>query len=68
MSRIFKQFASPAIIALLVGYLGSLSASAKQLPLTQDYFPDPVVRQWLEDKFPAAISGGMIETDKVATF
>lgn len=67
MSRIFKQFASPAIIALLVGYLGSLSASAKQLPLTQDYFPDPVVRQWLEDKFPAAISGGMIETDKVTT-
>lgn len=65
MSRIFKQFASPAVIALLVGYLGSLSASAKQLPLNQDYFPDPIVRQWLEDKFSTAISGGMIETDKV---
>lgn len=67
MSRIFKQFASPAVIALLVGYLGSLSASAKQLPLNQDYFPDPIVRQWLETRFPDAISGGMIETDKVTT-
>lgn len=51
-----------------VGILGSLGANAKLLPFNETYFPDAVVRQWLTDKYPSAISNGKIETDKVTSF
>lgn len=67
MNRILKQFTLPAVIMLLVGLFGSLSVSAKLLPYDEEHFPDPVIRQWLQTRFPNAISNGKIETDKVTT-
>ena len=56
------------IMALVVGGIGSAGTlSGKQIPFTEEYFPDPVVRQWLTDKYASAIADDMIETDKVTS-
>lgn len=56
------------IMALVVAVIGSAGTlSAKQIPFTEEYFPDPVVRQWLTDKYASAIADDMIETDKVTS-
>lgn len=56
------------IMSLVVAVIGSAGTlSAKQIPFTEEYFPDPVVRQWLTDKYASAITDGMIETDKVTS-
>lgn len=56
------------IMAMVVAVIGSAgSLSAKQIPFTEEYFPDPVVRQWLTDKYASAIADDMIETDKVTS-
>lgn len=68
MNRILSRIAPPAVIMAAVGILGSLGANAKLLPFNETYFPDAVVRQWLTDKYPSAISNGKIETDKVTSF
>lgn len=56
------------IMALVLAVIGSAgSLNAKQIPFTEEYFPDLVVRQWLTDKYASAIADGMIETDKVTS-
>lgn len=56
------------IMALVVAVIGSAGTlSAKQIPFTEEYFPDPAVCQWLTDKYASAITDGMIETDKVTS-
>lgn len=56
------------IMAMVVAVIGSAgSLSARQIPFTEEYFPDPVVRQWLTDKYASAIADDMIETDKVTS-
>lgn len=52
---------------MLAGFIGLQSASGRQLPFDEDYFPDATVRKWLQDLYPAAISNGMVETDKVTS-
>lgn len=60
----FKKLVLLAL-ALLPGSGFFFSAQSKQIPFTEAYFPDAVVRQWLTTVFPGAIADGMIETDKV---
>lgn len=63
------HYAPRCVIMLLGVALGVLSADAKLLPVNEEYFPDAVVRQWLDERCPSALStvDGVkyVETDKV---